>query len=104
VIANGEEILKLIPNLSISKLDKIEESIKLGQIFIEFELLQALDRHPNFADEGKKKYPKHLIFAKGGNNKMTDKGFYMFNIERSNKKLFLILVLVISVVIAFLLF
>lgn len=66
--------------------------------------MTALDRHPGFADELKKKFPKHLIYSKGGNNKMTDKGFYMFNIERSNKKLFLILVLVIAVVFAFLLF
>lgn len=106
MLAQKEEILKKLKlNKSITALDKIEDSIKLGQLFIEMGLMRALMRDPNFPSELKKKYPKHTIYAPGGNNRMADdKGFFTWTIERSHTKLALMLGLVILVVIIFMLF
>lgn len=64
----------------------------------------ALERHPNVESESKKKYPKYLIPARPVNNKFTDKGFYMWQIEKPRGKLAFLLFLGIMLVIAFMLF
>lgn len=52
-----------------------------------------------------KKYPKSLLFFPAhARPTMTDKGFYMFNLERSHKKLAILLTGAIIIVIAFMLF
>lgn len=78
--------------------------MKLGRMFIDFKMMVALDRHPGFPDEAKKKYPKHLNTATHSNSRMKDSGFYMWQLERSTGKLALLLGLGITIVIAFMLF
>ena len=67
-------------------------------------MLVPLDRHPGFPAEAKKKYPKHLLLARGEKFRMSEKGFYMWQIERSTRKLSLFLFLGICIVIMFMLF
>lgn len=67
--------------------------------------MAPLARNPRFPEEGNKKYPKHLLyFPPQAMPKMADKGFYMFNYERSHGKLAFLLFLVVLLVIAFMLF
>ncbi len=102
---NKEKILKMFKHVKIvTSLDKIEDSIKLGQLFIEHHLLRVLGRDPNFPNEVNKKYPKHTIYAPPVHNRMTDKGFYSWTIERSHTKLAIMLTVVILIVITFMLF
>ncbi len=63
-----------------------------------------MERHPNIQEELKKKYPKVLLPARPHMNKMTDKGFYSWNIPKSNTKLAFFLFLAVVVAIAFLCF
>jgi len=61
VLANGAEILNKFKEIkAIQALEKIEDSIRLGQMFIDFKLLIPLERHNHSPDDAKKKYPKHL--------------------------------------------
>jgi hypothetical protein len=46
---------------AIPQLEKLEDSIKLGQLFIDYKIMIPLDRHPQHPEEAKKKYPKFLI-------------------------------------------
>ena len=64
-------------------------------------MILPLDRHPEYKDEAKKKYPKHLIPARPPNNKMTEKGFYAFNVPKHMGKMALMLGLAVLLVIAF---
>jgi translocation protein SEC62 len=49
---------------AIPKLDKIEDSIRLGQIFIDFRLMIPFERDPRHESEAKKKYPKYIVPAR----------------------------------------
>lgn len=102
VLENKEEIMSNFKDVkAISQLEKLEDSIKLGQLFMDYKLLLALDRHPRIESELKKKYPKHLVPT---NAKFSDKGFYSWNIPKPKGKLALLLFLGIMIVIAFMLF
>lgn len=48
----------------IEQLETIEDSIKLGQLFIDYKLIIPLERDPRFEAESKLKYPKHLLPAR----------------------------------------
>ena len=85
-------------------LDKIEDSVKLGQMMMNHKLLVPLMRDPRFKEEEKKKYPKHLYPAKGGALRMNDKGFYFWQVEKSTGKHAFFLVMLVVVMITFLLF
>jgi len=46
VLENKDEILKKFVEIkTFATLDKIEDSIRLGQIFVDFKLLIPLERH-----------------------------------------------------------
>ena len=85
-------------------METLDDSLKLGRMFIEYKMMVAMDRHPGFPDEAKKKYPKHLNTAAPSNSRMKDSGFYMWQLERSTGKLALFLGLGIAIVIIFMLF
>jgi Translocation protein Sec62 len=53
------KMLKL--NTAVKQLEKIEDSIQLGKLFMAYQLLFALERDPRHEDESKKKFPKHLV-------------------------------------------
>ncbi len=89
---------------NISSLDKIEDSIRLGNLFVQHGIVTCLGRDHRQEAEAKKKYPKHVLPMNAANQRMTEKYFYMWNIERSSGKLAFMLILVILLVVAFLLF
>ena len=60
----AEILKKLVEVKAITQLETMEDSIKLGQLFIEYKLLLPLERHLHSPDEKKLKYPKHLIPAR----------------------------------------
>lgn len=107
MLKHKEEILKKFfsgEHKEIEKLDTIEDSMRLGQFFIELGLLIPLERHLHSENEAKKKYPKHLVPSRMGMRKMTDKGFYSWNTPKPFKKLVILLTLGIIIAIAFMLF
>lgn len=104
---NAEEILKKFKEITaITKLDTIEDTCRLGQVFIDFKLLIPLERHSHgAADENMKlKYPKHLGPCRPQNWKMTDKGFYSWNTPKPIKKLAIFLVIGVLITFAFMCF
>jgi len=105
VIKNKDKIMKKFKDVkAIPKLDTLEDSMRMGQMFVDFKMIVPLERHPGFPDELKKKYPKHLNVAGQQNYRISDKGFYMWQLERSTGKLALLLGIGIAIVIAFMLF
>ena len=74
---NKKDILKKFKIIkAIPQFEKLEDSLKLMQLLMMFRLMIPLERHPQFADELKKKWPKHLVFARAPI--IGPKGFYMF--------------------------
>ena len=105
VLENKEEIVKKFKEVkALPEIEKIEDSIKLGQLFIDYKLLRALERDPRVESELKKKYPKFLLPARPQFNKFTDKGFYTWQIEKPRGKLAFLLFMGIMLVIVFMLF
>lgn len=105
VLEHKDEILKKFKEVkAITSLDKLEDSIKLGQLFVDYKVIVVLERHPGIESELKKKYPKVLVPARPQNIKMTEKGFYTWNVPKSHGKLALFLFLGVMIAIAFLLF
>ncbi len=52
---------------AIQKLEKLEDSIRLGQLFIDFRLLVPFERDPRqekTEPEARKKYPKFIVPAR----------------------------------------
>ena len=72
------------------------------QIMMMMRLLIPLVKHPNFPDDAKKKWPRHFVFAQAPI--IGPKGFYMFQLPKSNSKMIFLLGIGITVVIAFMLF
>ena len=67
-----------------------------------FRLLIPLERHPQFPDEAKKKWPRHFMVARAPI--FGPKGFYMMQLPKSHKKLTILLIVGVLIVIAFMLF
>jgi hypothetical protein len=62
VLENKDAIMKMFKHVTqIPSLDKIEDSIRLGNIFVENGLMKCLGRDHRVPDEAKRKYPKHLL-------------------------------------------
>eukprot|EP00347_Sterkiella_histriomuscorum_P004222 403361278 len=102
---NKAEILGKFKEIkTLTSLDTMEDQIKLGQMFIDFKLLIPLERHVHGADEGKKKYPKHLGPCRPQAWKMTDKGFYAWNTPKPIQKLAILLVIGVIITFAFMCF
>jgi hypothetical protein len=91
------KLIKAIPTI-----EKLDDSLKLMQLLMMFRLLIPLERHPQYQDELKKKWPRHLMIARAPI--FGPKGFYMFQLPKSHKKLAILLTIGIIVVIAFMLF
>lgn len=92
---------------AIKQLSKMEDSVKLGQLFIDFRLLVPFDRDPRqekTEPEARKKFPKFLIPARTQQPKMTEKGFYMWIVPKPRGKLALFLFIGFIIAIAFMLF
>ena len=105
MLKHKDDILKKFKDVKeIAKLDSIEDSIHLGQLFVDFGLLLPLERHLHSPDEAKKKYPKHLVPTRPTNRKVTDKGFYSWMTPKPYKKMAILLTLGILITIAFMLF
>ncbi len=105
VLAHGSEIMKMFKEVkAIPKLEKIEDSIRLGQIFIDFKLLIPFERDPRQESEAKKKYPKFIVPARPQHSRCNEKGFYAWNIPKPRGKLAFFLFLGFLVAIAFMLF
>jgi hypothetical protein len=85
-------------------LEKLDDSIKLGQLFIDYKLLTPFEKIPGLDSDAKKRYPKFLMPAKPVNSKFSEKGFYMWNIPKPRGKLAFFLFLGVIIVIAFMLF
>jgi hypothetical protein len=85
-------------------LETIEDSIKLGQLFVDFRLALPLERHLHTPEEKKMRYPKHLVPARPQNFKFNEKGFYAWLTPKPYGKMAILLTLVIVIVIAFMLF
>lgn len=105
MLENKDDILKMFKEIkTFQTLEKIEDSIRLGQIFIDFKLLIPLERHAHAQEDAKKKYPKHLGPSRPQAWKMTDKGFYSWNTPKPTKKLAILLVVGIIITFAFMCF
>lgn len=89
-------------NTAVKELEKIEDSINLGKLFLAYQLLYVLDRDPRQEAEAKKKYPKHLVPSR--QQTLTEKGFYAWNIPKSKTKLTLFLIIGVLIAIGFMLF
>ena len=90
---------------AIKQLSKMEDSVRLGQLFIDFRLLIPFDRDPRqekTEPEARKKFPKFVVPAK--TPKMSEKGFYMWNVPKPRGKLALFLFIGFIIAIAFMLF
>ena len=105
VLDHKTEIMgKLKEVKALTKLETMEDAIKLGQIFVDFRLLLPLERHVHTAEEKKMKYPKHLVPAKPQNFKFSEKGFYAWLTPKPYGKMAILLTLGIIIVIGFMLF
>jgi translocation protein SEC62 len=103
VLDNGTEIMKMFKHSQeVKQIEKIEDSIMLGNLFKDFQLLFVLDRDPRREDEAKKKYPKYLMPSK--NQVITEKGFYSWNVPKPKGKLALFLMIGVLIAIAFMCF
>ena len=103
VLGNKTEILKMLKlNTAVKQLEKIEDSIQLGNLFGAYKLLFALEKDPKHESEAKLKYPKHLVPSP--RQQFTDKGFYSWNVPKSSGKLAFYLVIAVIIGIAFMLF
>lgn len=81
------------------------DSLRLGQIFLAFKIMQSCIKDPRFPDELKRKYPKHIMPLGGPMNKMVDRGlFYFWTVEKPTGKMAIFLVLIVVLVMAFMLF
>lgn len=89
---------------AIQTLDKLEDSIKLGQLFIDYKLLIPFERDPRHESEAKKKYPKFIVPARPQFGKFGEKGFYSWMIPKPRGKLALFLLIGFVIAIAFMLF
>jgi hypothetical protein len=77
VLKHKDDIMKKFNEVKeVQKLESIEDSVRLGQLFVDYGLLLPLERHLHSESEAKKKYPKHLVPTRITNRKVTDKGFY----------------------------
>ena len=82
VLENADEILTLLKDhAKFDKLEKIEDSMRLGDAMINQGLMKWFDRIPD--DVKKFKYPKKLLEIRAS---MLDKGFYGFDIVKSQTK------------------
>jgi len=86
---------------AIPKLETLEDSMKLGSLFIASRLLIPFDRDPRQPGEAKKKFPKHIVPVKQG---FGEKGFYSWNTPKPRGKLALFLFIGVLIAIAFMLF
>lgn len=93
-------MLKL--NTAVNELDKIEHSIKLGNLFGAYKLLFALEKDPKHENEAKLKYPKHLVPSR--TQQFTEKGFYSWDVPKPRGKLAFFLFIGVLIAIAFMLF
>jgi hypothetical protein len=98
-VAKHFNLVKAIP-----KIEKIEDSMRLGQLFIDSQLLVPLERDPRKPEEAKKKWPKNLVPARPDLRKFGEKGFYTWNIPKPKGKLAFFLFIGIIIAIAFMLF
>ena len=65
VLENKTAIIGMFKQVTaVPKIETMEDSIKLGQIFIAFKLLIPFDRDPRQPAEAKKKYPKAIVPVK----------------------------------------
>lgn len=94
-LEHSTEIVKLLSTHNkFEKLDDLEDSKMLGDLFLNNEIMKAYDRIPD--DVKKFKYPKKLMKSKMS---MLDKGFYGFDIYKSQTKMtFIAIALAISVI------
>ena len=104
VLEHGDKIFKMLPSVEdIPRLEKAEDALRLGQIFIDMNMLAVSVRNPQFKDEDKKKWPKHLLVAQNVKN-MPEKAFLVWNIEKSKGTLSIYLTVGIALMIGILLF
>lgn len=100
VLEHSEEILKLwTTHNKLEKLDSVEDSKFLGDLFMNNGLMYAYDRIPD--DVKKFKYPKKLMEVK---KSMQEKGFYGFNIYKSQTKMAVLAIVLAIAVVAIILF
>jgi translocation protein SEC62 len=105
VIENRTEIMKMFKEVkALPQLEDLKDSIKLGQLFIDYKLLIPLDKDPRKEEEAKKKWPKFLVPAGPKSGKFGEKGFYSWNVPKPRGKLALFLVIGVLIAIAFMLF
>ena len=99
-LALKDEILPLLAKHNkFEKLDDLEDSKLLGDLFMNNHIMKSFGRVP---DEVKKfKYPKKLLEVKSS---MTDKGFYGFDIIKSQTKMTILAVGLAVSIIAIILF
>mmetsp|Transcript_33419 Transcript_33419/g.51295 ORF Transcript_33419/g.51295 Transcript_33419/m.51295 type:complete len:93 (+) Transcript_33419:147-425(+) len=64
VLAHEEHILSLLPTVreeyNITELKTLEDSIKLGQAFIDCQNLMPLKKNPRYVHDEKQKVPKYV--------------------------------------------
>mmetsp|Transcript_34332 Transcript_34332/g.33950 ORF Transcript_34332/g.33950 Transcript_34332/m.33950 type:complete len:244 (+) Transcript_34332:32-763(+) len=95
VLEHSKHILDILSkHIKLEKLDSIEDSMELGDIFINNGLLKSFDRVKE--EPQKYKYPKKLVQAQFP---MKEKGFYAFDIFKpQNKTAYLSIGLAVAVI------
>jgi translocation protein SEC62 len=106
VLENKAEIFEQVKQFKqIDKIETIEDSVKLGQLFVDYKLLIPLERDPRVESDAKLKYPKHHLPARPQFRKFSEKGgFYTWQIAKPFGKLALLLTLGILIIFAFMCF
>ena len=100
VLENKEEILKICSkHVKLDQLETVQDSMQLGDIFINNKLLRCFNRVPD--EPQKYKYPKKLIECK---TSMNEKGFYGFEIHKNQTKMTILAIMLAVAIIAIILF
>ena len=93
------KLVKAVPEIA-----DLKDSIKLGQLFIDYKLIIPFEKDPRKEEEAKKKWPKFLVPARPTSGRFAEKGFYSWNIPKPRGKLALFLFIGVLIAIAFMLF
>lgn len=100
VLANKDEILKILSkHIKLDKIDSVDDSLQIGDIMINNGLMKCYDRLKD--DVQKFKYPKKLMEAEAS---MHAKGFYAFQIHKSQTKMTVLAIILALSIVAIILF
>lgn len=99
VLCHGKELLKLMPTIvsdgHVTKLDSLDDSIKLGQQMLNFRIFIQMRKDPGIMHSNHK-IPKYVVQCPP-DQPMSDKGLYMVmdTTSQSTQTLYLVLIVVV---------